>query len=68
MEANHQEQEEVEAQMEDARGGQSPPQRLTRSMFKALGANGRLFSPFVISLCEGAQEGNIKKPLLLKHL
>jgi len=54
MEANHQEQEEVEAQLEDARGGQSPPQRLTRSMFKALGARGRLFSLFVISLVEGA--------------
>ena len=54
MEANHLEQEEVEAQVEDAHGGQSPPQRLTRSMFKALGANGRLFSLFVISLCVGA--------------
>ena len=54
MEANHQEQEEVEAQMEDVHGVQSPPQRLTRSMFKALGANGRLFSLFVISLFEGA--------------
>jgi len=54
VEANHQEQEEVEAQIEDAHGGQSPPQRLTRSMFKALGANGRLFSLFVISLFEGA--------------
>jgi len=51
MEANHQEQEEVEAQMEDAHGVNSPPQRLTRSLFKALGANGRLFSLFVISLC-----------------
>jgi len=30
MEANHQEQEEVEAQVEDAHGGQSPPQRLTK--------------------------------------
>ena len=36
MEANHQEQEEDEAQIEDAHGGQSPPQRLTRSMFKAV--------------------------------
>jgi len=54
MEANHQEQEEIEAQMEDVRGGQSPPQRLTRSMFKALGARGHLFSLFVISLVEGA--------------
>jgi len=54
MEANHQEQKEVEAQMEDAYGVQSPPQRLTRSMFKALRANGRLFSLFVNSLFEGA--------------
>ena len=54
MEANHQEQEEVEAQMEDAHGVQNPPQRLTRSMFKALGANGRLFPLFLISLYEGA--------------
>jgi len=54
MEANHQDQEEVEAQVEDAHGGQSPPQRLTRSMLKALGASGRLFSLFVISLYEGA--------------
>ena len=54
MEANHQAQEEVEAQMEDAHGGQSPPQRITRSMFKALGARGHLFSLFVISLVEGA--------------
>jgi len=41
MEANHQDQEDVEAQMEDAHGGQNPFQRLTRSMFKALGARGR---------------------------
>ena len=54
MEANQQDQEEVETQMEDAHGGQSPPQRLTRSMFKALGARGHLFSLFVISLVEGA--------------
>ena len=54
MEANQQDQEEVEAQMEDAHGGQSPPQRITRSMFKALGARGHLFSLFVISLVEGA--------------
>ena len=54
MEANQQDQEEVEAQMEDTHGGQSPPQRLTRSMFKALGAGGHLFSLFVISLVEGA--------------
>ena len=43
MEANQQDQEEVEAQMEDAHGGQSPPQRITRSMFKALGARGIYF-------------------------
>jgi len=54
MEASHQELEEVEAKIEDADGGQSPPQRLTRSMFKALGANIRLISLFVISLFEGA--------------
>ena len=54
MEANQQDQEEVEEQIEDAHGGQSPPQRLTRSMFKALGARGQLFSLFVISLVEGA--------------
>jgi len=55
MEANQQDQEEVvEAQMEDAHGGQSPPQKITRSMFKALGARGHLFSLFVISLVEGA--------------
>ena len=54
IEANQQVQEEVEAQVEDAHGGQSPPQRLTRSMFKALGARGQLFSLFVISLVEGA--------------
>ena len=54
MEANQLVQEEVEAQEEDAYGGQSPPQRLIRSMFKALGDNGRLFSLFVISLFEGA--------------
>jgi len=54
MEANQQDQEEVEAQIEDAHGGQSPPQTITRSMFKALGARGHLFSLFVISLVEGA--------------
>ena len=54
MEANQQDQDEVEAQIEDAHGGQSPPQRITRSMFKALGARGHLFSLFVISLVEGA--------------
>ena len=54
MEATHQAQEEVEAQMEDAHGGQIPPQRITRSMFKALGARGHLFSLFVVSLVEGA--------------
>ena len=54
MEATHQAQEEVEAQMEDAHGGQSPLQRITRSMFKALGARGHLFSLFVVSLVEGA--------------
>jgi len=47
VEANQQDQEEVEAQIEDAHGGQSPPQRLTRSMFKSLGINLRkLYSNF----------------------
>ena len=54
MEANHQDQAEVEAQIEDAHGGQRLPQRITRSMLKALGARGHLFSLFVISLVEGA--------------
>jgi len=54
MEANQLDQDDVEAQEEDAHGGQSPPQRLTRSMFKALGARGRLFTLFVISFVEGA--------------
>ena len=54
VEANQQDQEEVEAQIEGAHGGQSPPQRLTRSMFKALGTRGHLFFLFVISLVEGA--------------
>ena len=49
MEANTQGQEE-----EEAHGVGSPPQRLTRSQFKALGNNWRLFSLFVISLFEGA--------------
>ena len=51
MEANTQGQEEEEAQVLDAQGVSSPPQRLTRSQFKALGNNGWLFSLFVISLC-----------------
>ena len=54
MEANTQGQEEKEAQGLDVHGVGSPPQRLTRSQFKALGNNGRLFSLFVISLFEGA--------------
>ena len=54
MEANTQGQEEEEAQVLDAQGVGSPPQRLTRSQFKTLGNNGRLFSLFVISLFEGA--------------
>ena len=54
MEANTQGQEEEEAQVLDAQGVGSPPQRLTRSQFKALGNNGRLFSLFIISLLEGA--------------
>jgi len=51
MEANTQGQEEEEAQVLDAQEVCSPPQRLTRSQFKALGNNGRLFSLFVISWC-----------------
>ena len=54
LKANQQDQEEVEAQIEDVHGGQSPPQMLTRSMFKALGSRGQLFSLFVISLVGGA--------------
>ena len=54
MEANTQGQEEGEAQVLDAQGVGSPPQRLTTSQFKVLGNNGRLFSLFVISLLEGA--------------
>ena len=54
MEANTQGQEEEKAQVLHAQGVGSPPQRLTRSQFKALGNNGRLFSLFVISLFEGA--------------
>ena len=53
VEANQQDQEAVEAQLEDAHGGQRPLQRITRSMFKALD-RGHLFSLFVISLVEGA--------------
>ena len=54
MEPNTQGQEEEEAQVLDAQGVGSPHQRLTRSQFKALGNNGRLFSLFVISLFESA--------------
>jgi len=54
METNTQGQEEEKAQVLDAQGVGSPPQRLTRSQFKALGNNGRLFYLFVISLFEGA--------------
>jgi len=49
MEANNQGQEEVEAQVLDAQGVISPPHRLTRSEFKALGNSGRLFSLFIVS-------------------
>jgi len=55
MEANNQGQEVVEAQVVDAQGVISPPHRLTRSKFKALGNSGRLFSLFIISfVLEGA--------------
>jgi len=49
MGANIQGQEEVEAQVLDAQGVCSRPQRLTRSQFKALGNNGRLFSLLIVS-------------------
>ena len=65
MEANHQAQEEVEAQKEDAHGGQSPPQRITRSMFKTLGARGHLFSLFVVSLVEGAQRETLETSFVI---
>ena len=65
MEANQQDQEEVEAQIEDAHGGQSPPQRITRSIFKALGAIGHLFSLFVISLVEGASRETLETSFVL---
>jgi len=54
IKVNQQDQEEVEAQIEHPHWGQSPPQGLTRSMFKALRVRGQLFSLFVISLVEGA--------------
>ena len=49
IEANNQGQEEVEAQVEDAQEVISPPHKLTRSKFKELGNNGRLFSLFIVS-------------------
>ena len=49
IEANNQGQEEVEAQVINAQGVISPPHRLTRSKFKALGNSGRLFSLFIVS-------------------
>ena len=64
MEANQQDQEEVEAQIEDAHGGQSPPQRFTRSMFKALGTRGHLFSLFAISLVKGAQRETLETSIV----
>jgi len=49
MEANNQGQEEVEAQVVNAQGVNSPPHRLTRSTFKELGNSGRLFSLLIVS-------------------
>ena len=54
IEANQQGQEEEEDQEVDVQDVTHPSQRLTRSMFKALGNNGQLFSLFVISLVDGA--------------
>jgi len=54
IEANQQGQEEEEDQEVDVQDVIHSPQRLTRSMFKALGNNGQLFSLFVISLVDGA--------------
>ena len=53
IEANQQRQEEDDQEV-DVQDVIHPPQRLTRSMFKALGNNGQLFSLFVISLVDGA--------------
>ena len=54
IEANQQGQEEEKDQEVAVLDIIHPPQRLTRSMFKALGNNGQLFSLFVISLVDGA--------------
>ena len=54
--------------MEDVHGGQSPPQRLTRSMFKALGARGHLFSLFVISLVESAYRETLETSIVIASL
>ena len=54
IEANQQGQEEEEDHEVDVQDVTHPSQRLTRSMFKALGNNGQLFSLFVISLVDGA--------------
>ena len=67
IEANQQGQEEEEDQEVDVQEVIHPSQRLTRSMFKALGNNGQLFSLFVISLVDGASEGNIRN-LLCKSI
>jgi len=49
MEANNQGQEEVEAQVVDAQGVNSPPHRFTRIKIKELGNSGRLFSLLIVS-------------------
>ena len=45
-------QEEIEAEVEEAQGDTTLPQRLTRSKFKELGSSGRLFSLFIVSLVQ----------------
>ena len=44
-----QDQEEVEAKVEEAQEDISLPQRLTRSKFKELGSSDRMFSLFIVS-------------------
>jgi len=52
VEAENQDQEEVEAEVEETQEDISLPQRLTRSKFKELGSNGRMFSLFIVSFVE----------------
>ena len=48
IEAKDQGQEEVKAEVEEAQGDTTLPQRLTSSEFKELGSSGRLFSLFIV--------------------